>query len=34
MYEKLEKQSLSLFVDRPTMLLVRRSFSKPQMLGV
>ena len=33
-YEKLEKQSLQPFWDRPRMLLVRHSFSNSEMLGL
>jgi hypothetical protein len=33
-YEKLEKESLSLFWDRPRKLLVRHSFSNSEMLGL
>jgi hypothetical protein len=34
MYEKLEKQSLQPFWDRPRILLVRYSFSNSEILGL
>ena len=34
MYEKLEKQSLQPFWDRPRILLVRHSFSNSEVLGL
>jgi hypothetical protein len=34
MYEKLEKQSLQPFWDRPRILLVRYSFSNSEVLGL
>ena len=34
MYEKLEKQSLYPFWDRPRILLIRHSFSNSEVLGL
>ena len=34
MYEKLEKQSLWPFWDRPGILLIRHSFSRSEVLGL